>query len=66
MNLAQVPEAERPAIDTREPVPGYLEARCTCCGQWRAGFLIEPDPELGWACDARRSAAARAHEAESA
>lgn len=62
MNLLHLDEQDRPDLSTRERVAGSIEVQCPVCGNWRAGFLLEPFGEeaaqrfgQAWGCDIERS-----------
>lgn len=66
MNWLQSAPESRPDLETRERIPGKVEARCPACGAWRPGFTIAAlspaDAALhgvDWACDGDRTRWAR-------
>ena len=62
MNYLEIAPEDRPALESRERVEGFIEVRCPVCGNWRAGFLMEPFGSeaaerfgQAWGCDIERS-----------
>ncbi|WP_426163121.1 hypothetical protein [Sandarakinorhabdus sp. DWP1-3-1] len=63
MNYLQLPPEDRPDLPTRDRGGDVIEVQCPVCGCWRPGFMLEPDGDDGWNCDAERSIAQRASDA---